>query len=109
MDPVTPEEIKGRNRQIELKNVRLQIEHLMTYPTIKSAVNDGRVHIKGLYNEITTGSLPRVPREQRPNFHFFFALTFPMFDQRIGPALISSVFRIRYLGTCCQEEVTIPG
>ncbi|MCX6698656.1 MAG: carbonic anhydrase [Methanomicrobiales archaeon] len=58
--PVTMEKIKNRNRQIELENVRLQIEHLMTYPSIKSAVNNGRVHIQGLYYDLSTSTLSRV-------------------------------------------------
>ncbi|MCU0630257.1 MAG: carbonic anhydrase [Methanoregulaceae archaeon] len=58
--PKTLEEIKERNRQVELENVRLQVEHLMTYPSIKTAVNEGRVHIQGLYYDLATGTLSRV-------------------------------------------------
>lgn len=58
--PKTPEEIKERNHQVELENVRLQIAHLMTYPSVKTAVNEGRVHIQGLYYDLETGMLSRV-------------------------------------------------
>jgi len=58
--PTTPDEIKERNHQIELENVRLQVEHLMTYPSVKKAVNERRVHIQGLYYDLATGTLSRV-------------------------------------------------
>jgi len=58
--PKTLEEKKERNHQIELENVRLQVEHLMTYPSVKTAVNEGRVHIHGLYYDLATGTLSRV-------------------------------------------------
>ncbi len=58
--PVTPEEKSERARQIELENVRLQVEHLMTYPSVKEAVEEGRVHVHGLYYDLSTGVLSRV-------------------------------------------------
>jgi carbonic anhydrase len=58
--PVTPEEKSERARQIELENVRLQVEHLMTYPTVKAAVEEGRVHVHGLYYDLSTGVLSQV-------------------------------------------------
>ena len=56
----TPEELKERARLIELENVRLQIEHLMTYPTVKQAVAEGRIQVHGLYYDLETGTLSRV-------------------------------------------------
>jgi carbonic anhydrase len=58
--PVTPEEKIERARQIELENVRLQVEHLMTYPTVRAAVEEGRVHVHGLYYDLSTGVLSQV-------------------------------------------------
>jgi len=58
--PKTPEEMKERYHQVELENVRLQIGHLMTYPSVKKAVDEGRVQINGLYYDIATGTLSRV-------------------------------------------------
>lgn len=58
--PTTPEGIKERSHEIELENVRLQIEHLMTYPTVKTAVHEGRVHVHGLYYDLATGTLSMV-------------------------------------------------
>jgi carbonic anhydrase len=56
----TPEDPKERAHQIELENVRLQIEHLMTYPSVREAVDEGRVQVHGLYYDLATGTLSRV-------------------------------------------------
>ena len=56
----TPEDEKERGYQIELENVRLQIEHLMTYPSVRQAVDDGRIQVHGLYYDLATGTLSRV-------------------------------------------------
>jgi carbonic anhydrase len=58
--PVTPEELKERAHQIELENVRLLIEHLMTYPSVQQAVREGRIEVHGLYYDLKTGGLSRV-------------------------------------------------
>jgi len=56
----TPEELKERGYQIELENVRLQIEHLLSYPSVREAVDDGRIQVHGLYYDLATGTLSRV-------------------------------------------------
>lgn len=56
----TPEEQKERARQLEIENVRLQIEHLMAYPSVREAVADGRIQVHGLYYDLATGTLSRV-------------------------------------------------
>ena len=56
----TPEDLKERAYQIELENVRLQIEHLMTYPSVRQAVDEGRIQVHGLYYDLETGTLSRV-------------------------------------------------
>jgi carbonic anhydrase len=58
--PVTPEEKRERSRQIELENVRLQVQHLMTYPSVREAVGQGRVRVHGLYYDLSTGVLSPV-------------------------------------------------
>jgi carbonic anhydrase len=58
--PDTPEGQKERSHQIELENVRLQIEHLMTYPSVRQAVSEGRIQVHGLYYDLATGILSRV-------------------------------------------------
>ncbi|NLD57497.1 MAG: carbonic anhydrase [Methanomicrobiales archaeon] len=58
--PATLAEKDERYRLIELENVRLQIEHLHTYPLLKKAVDEKRVAVHGLYYDLATGLLSRV-------------------------------------------------
>jgi carbonic anhydrase len=58
--PKTPEEKKERSRLIEHENVRLQIEHLKTYPLVKTALQEGKIGVFGLYYDLSTGALTRV-------------------------------------------------
>lgn len=55
-----PEGKAARAREIELENVRLQVEHLMTYPTVRDAVAGGRIQVHGLYYNLSTGVLSQV-------------------------------------------------
>ncbi len=57
---LTPENKKERSHQIELENVRLQIEHLMTYPSVQQAVDEGKIEVHGLYYDLATGTLSPV-------------------------------------------------
>jgi carbonic anhydrase len=58
--PETVLEKEDRYRLIEQENVRLQIEHLNTYPLLKTAVREKRVDVHGLYYDLGTGALTRV-------------------------------------------------
>jgi len=58
--PTTPEEVKKRSRMIEQENVRLQIEHLKTYPLIKTALKEKSIEVHGLYYDLETGSLTKI-------------------------------------------------
>lgn len=58
--PTTPEQEKERSHQIELENIRLQLEHLLTYPSVKEAVDEGRIGVHGLYYDLSTGTLTKV-------------------------------------------------
>jgi carbonic anhydrase len=58
--PKDPIEIGNRYRMIEEENVRLQMEHLSTYPLLKKAADEKRVEIHGLYYDLATGELLRV-------------------------------------------------
>ncbi len=58
--PTTLAEKDERYRLIEFENVRLQIEHLHTYPLLKKAVDEKRVEVHGLYYDLATGALTRV-------------------------------------------------
>jgi len=60
--PQTPEGIKARHTAIEQENVRLQIEHLLTYPLVKKAMTEGNVRVHGLYYDLETGELSRICR-----------------------------------------------
>ena len=58
--PVTVLEMEERYKLIEQENVRLQIEHLYTYPLLKKARDENRVEVHGLYYDLGTGMLSRV-------------------------------------------------
>jgi carbonic anhydrase len=45
---------------IEQENVRLQIEHLHTYPIIKNALKAQQIAIHGLYYDLETGALSKI-------------------------------------------------
>jgi carbonic anhydrase len=58
--PVTPAETKKRSRMIEQENVRLQIEHLKTYPLVKNALKEKQIQIHGLYYNLDNGELSKI-------------------------------------------------
>jgi carbonic anhydrase len=58
--PKTAAEADERYRLIEQENVRLQLEHLSTYPLLRKAVKENRVAVHGLYYDLATGALSRV-------------------------------------------------
>ena len=58
--PSTPPEQKERSRLIEQENVRLQLEHLKTYPLVREAISKKQVQVHGLYYDLETGALTKV-------------------------------------------------
>jgi carbonic anhydrase len=58
--PSTPEEMKQRSTMIEQENVRLQIEHLITYPLVREAINKKDIQVHGLYYNLETGLLTKI-------------------------------------------------
>jgi carbonic anhydrase len=58
--PVTPAELKERSRMIEQENVRLQIEHLTSYPLVRDAIEKEGVLVHGLYYDLDTGLLTKI-------------------------------------------------
>jgi carbonic anhydrase len=58
--PTSDEERKARSKEIEQENVRLQIEHLKTYPIIRAALAEDRIKIYGLYYDLGTGMLEKI-------------------------------------------------
>jgi carbonic anhydrase len=59
-NPSNPQEVKNRSRMIEQENVRLQIEHLRTYPIVKKALKEKQIDINGLYYDLETGALSKI-------------------------------------------------
>jgi len=58
--PSTPNEQKDRSRMIEQENVRLQIEHLRTYPVVAKAEKEKKIEIHGMYYDLETGTLTKI-------------------------------------------------
>ena len=58
--PATDADAKKRSRMIEQENVRLQIEHLKTYPLVKNALKEKQVQIHGLYYNLENGELTKI-------------------------------------------------
>lgn len=58
--PTSDKERKARSKEIEQENVRLQIEHLNTYPIIRAALAEERIKIYGLYYDLATGTLEKI-------------------------------------------------
>ena len=60
IEPATPAEIKERSTMIEQENVRLQIEHLKTYPLVRDAIHTKSIQVHGLYYDLDTGLLTKI-------------------------------------------------
>jgi carbonic anhydrase len=58
--PVTPAEFTERSRMIEKENVRLQIEHLKSYPLVINAIEKEGVLVHGLFYDLETGLLTKI-------------------------------------------------
>lgn len=58
--PSTVLEKDERYRLIEQENVRLQIEHLYTYPLLKKAVVEKKIQVHGLYYNLENGELSKI-------------------------------------------------
>ena len=56
----TDEEKAIRKREIECENVRLQLEHLRTYPLVCLAEKAGTLEVHGLYYNLNTGVLSKI-------------------------------------------------
>lgn len=58
--PATDADTRKRSRMIEQENIRLQIEHLKTYPLVKNALKEKKVQIHGLYYNLENGELSKI-------------------------------------------------
>jgi len=56
----TPEEKSARKKEIELENIRLQMEHLRSYPLVSLAEDKGCLQVHGLYYDLKTGALSKI-------------------------------------------------
>lgn len=56
----TPEEKAIRKKAIEYENVRLQMEHLRSYPLVSLAEEKGCLQVHGLYYDLKTGALSKI-------------------------------------------------
>jgi len=45
---------------IELENIHLQIEHLKTYPLVKTALREKSIEVHGLYYDLENGALTKI-------------------------------------------------
>ncbi|MCZ9320342.1 MAG: carbonic anhydrase, partial [Methanocorpusculum sp.] len=50
----------ARKKEIEIENIRLQIEHLRSYPLVADAEKRGALEVHGLYYDLNTGVLSRI-------------------------------------------------
>lgn len=58
----TPEEctdLAARKKEIERENIRFQLENLRSYPSVKGAEEDGRIHLHGFYYDLDSGKLEK--------------------------------------------------
>ncbi len=56
----TPEEKAARKREIEIENIRLQLEHLRLYPLVSNAEKEGKIQLHGLFYNLETGELSKI-------------------------------------------------
>lgn len=54
------EDLRERLRQIEIENVRLQVENLLNFTLVKHVVSMGEIEIYGLYYDSSTGLSSRI-------------------------------------------------
>lgn len=58
--PKTEDEIAARKKAIEVENIRLQLEHLRSYPLVSEGEKSGSLSVHGLYYDLKTGALSKV-------------------------------------------------
>lgn len=59
-EPKTDAEKAARKKEIELENIRLQLEHLRTYQMVSDGEKSGSLSVQGLYYDLHTGMLSTV-------------------------------------------------
>ncbi len=57
---VTAKDARERRKNIELENIRLQMEHLRNYPLVRKAEEEGKIGLHGLYWDMESGKLSKI-------------------------------------------------
>ncbi|MBI5503377.1 MAG: carbonic anhydrase [Deltaproteobacteria bacterium] len=68
------------HNQLSQLNVLVQLEHLMTYPIVRSRVNSGALHLSAWWFDIATGAMQAYDRERR---------TFEIIDRAVAEKLVA--------------------
>ena len=59
----TPEDCKdpaARKKEIELENIKVQLENLRSYPFVKSAEEEGKIRLLGIFYDLGTGTIEEI-------------------------------------------------
>jgi carbonic anhydrase len=54
-----------RQRELEKRSVLVSLSNLMTFPFVSEAVDEGRLSLHGLWNEIASGALEMYEPESK--------------------------------------------
>jgi len=58
--PAECADLAARKKGIELENIKVQLENLRSYSPVKSAEEEGRVQLHGLFYDLVTGKLEQI-------------------------------------------------
>jgi len=58
--PETCTDPAGRKKEIELENIKVQLENLRSYPFVKEAEEEGRVRLLGIFYDLQTGKIEQI-------------------------------------------------
>ncbi len=58
--PAECADLAARKKEIELENIKVQLENLRSYSPVKSAEEEGRVQLHGLFYDLGTGKLEQI-------------------------------------------------
>jgi carbonic anhydrase len=56
----TAEEQKARSKEIEIVNMRHQLDNLRSYELVLKAIEEGRIQLHGLYYDLDTGQVSKI-------------------------------------------------
>jgi carbonic anhydrase len=58
--PAECADLAARKKEIELENIRVQLENLRSYSPVKGAEEEGRIELHGLFYDLDTGKLEKI-------------------------------------------------